>query len=418
MKKTILAIGLSLVTLTAMAQKREIRKANRAINSGDYTEALSELENAESQLDGAKDDVIAEVYYLKANATYHLAPNNPENVKQATAYLKQAGNYDGSSSTQEGIALLSGQIMEALVSSAIEDQNASRNKEAADKLMEVYELDKDNNQMYLFYAASNYHNSEELDKALAGYEELLEMGYTGVTTQYFAVNNETGEKELFEDASQRDIMMKTGAYSNPTEEQTEDITPQVLQYKAFVYIQKGELDKAIEVVDDALKADPNNTTLLRAKADVMYQLGDKAGYKKLMQEIVSLDPNNPELLFNIAVSSAEVGETEEALEYYDRVIEMDENNYAAYLNAAVLMLSNDGKIVEEMNTLGMSAADNKRYDELQKERVKLMESAVPYLTKALEIDDSDQEVKRTLANIYYQIDESEKGDKLMQEIEN
>src|SRR5699024_2271318 len=325
MKKTILAIGLSLVTLTAMAQKREIRKANRAINSGDYTEALSELENAESQLDGAKDDVIAEVYYLKANATYHLAPNNPENVKQATAYLKQAGNYDGSSSTQEGIALLSGQIMEALVSSAIEDQNASRNKEAADKLMEVYELDKDNNQMYLFYAASNYHNSEELDKALAGYEELLEMGYTGVTTQYFAVNNETGEKELFEDASQRDIMMKTGAYSNPTEEQTEDITPQVLQYKAFVYIQKGELDKAIEVVDDALKADPNNTTLLRAKDDVMYQLGDKAGYKKLMQEIVSLDPNNPELLFNIAVSSAEVGETEEALEYYDRVIEMDEN---------------------------------------------------------------------------------------------
>src|SRR5699024_3530758 len=308
--------------------------------------------------------------------------------------------------------------MEALVSSAIEDQNASRNKEAADKLMEVYELDKDNNQMYLFYAASNYHNSEELDKALAGYEELLEMGYTGVTTQYFAVNNETGEKELFEDASQRDIMMKTGAYSNPTEEQTEDITPQVLQYKAFVYIQKGELDKAIEVVDDALKADPNNTTLLRAKADVMYQLGDKAGYKKLMQEIVSLDPNNPELLFNIAVSSAEVGETEVALEYYDRVIEMDENNYAAYLNAAVLMLSNDGKIVEEMNTLGMSAADNKRYDELQKERVKLMESAVPYLTKALEIDDSDQEVKRTLANIYYQIDESEKGDKLMQEIEN
>src|SRR5699024_106373 len=90
MKKTILAIGMSLVTLTAMAQKREIRKANRAISSGDYTEALSELESAESQLDGAKDDVIAEVYYLKANATYNLAPNNPENVKQATAYLKQA----------------------------------------------------------------------------------------------------------------------------------------------------------------------------------------------------------------------------------------------------------------------------------------------------------------------------------------
>src|SRR5699024_8513769 len=202
------------------------------------------------------------------------------------------------------------------------------------------------------------------------------------------------------------------------DEQTEDITPQILQYTAFVYIEKEELDKAIEIVDDALKSDPNNTTLMRAKADVMYQLGDKAGYKKLMQEIISLDPNNPLLLFNIAVSSAEIGETEEALEYYDQVIAIDENNYAAYLNAAVLMLSNDEKIVEEMNSLGMSAADNKRYDELQKERVKLMVSAIPYLTKALEIDDSDQEVKRTLANIYYQVGEDEKGDKLMQEIED
>src|SRR5699024_978456 len=197
---TILAIGLSLVTLTAMAQKREIRKANRAISSGNFTEALSELESAESQLDSAKEEDIAEVYYLKANALYNLAPNDTENIEQASSYLKQAANYKASPSTKEGMVLLSSKIMEALVNSAIEDQNASRNKEAADKLMEVYELDKDNNQMYLFYAASNYHNAEELDKALDGYEKLLDMGYTGVTTQYFAVNNESGEKELFEDS--------------------------------------------------------------------------------------------------------------------------------------------------------------------------------------------------------------------------
>ena len=418
MRKTILAIGLSLMTLTALAQKREIRKASRAISSGNFTEALNELESAESQLDSAKEEDIAEVYYLKANALYNLAPNDAENIEQASSYLKKASKYKSSSSTKEGVALLSSKIMEALVNSAIEDQNASRNNEAADKLMQVYELDKDNNQMYLFYAASNYHNAEEFDKALSGYEELLDMKFTGVTTQYFAVNKESGEKELFEDSTQRDIMLKAGTHSNPTDEQTDDITPQILQYTAFIYIEKEEFDKAIQIVDDALKADPNNTTLLRAKADVIYQLGDNAGYKKLMQEIVSSDPNNPVLLFNIAVSSAELGEVDEALEFYDQVIDLDPNHYAANLNAAVLILSTDEEIVNEMNSLGMSAADNKRYEELQKKRIALMETAVPYLENALRINDSDIEVKRTLANIYYQVDETEKGDKLMQEIQN
>src|SRR5690625_7349801 len=74
MRKTILAIGLSLVTLTAMAQKSEIRKANRAMSSGNFTEALSELESAESQLDGAKVVDVAEFYFIKAKDLYTLAP--------------------------------------------------------------------------------------------------------------------------------------------------------------------------------------------------------------------------------------------------------------------------------------------------------------------------------------------------------
>ncbi|HLS11294.1 MAG TPA: tetratricopeptide repeat protein [Flavobacteriaceae bacterium] len=418
MRKTILAIGLSLVTLTAMAQKREIRKANRAMSSGNFTEALSELESAESQLDGAKEEDVAEFYFIKAKALYTSAPGSLETIKEVVVNLNKAASLNAKPSTRSEIEEFKQQLVESLVTSAINDQNASKNISAADKLMEVYKLDESNFQQYLYYAASNYHNGDELDKALAGYSKLLDSGYTGVETQYYAVEKESGENQLFGDEAERSIMLKAGTHTDPTEVLTKDVRPQILQYMAYIYIQKEEYEKAIGVVNSALESDAENTDLLRAKADVLYQLGEKEEYKKLMKKITTLEPNNPELLFNLGVSSAELGELEEAIQYYNQTIEIDPNHYAANLNAAVLILSKDEDIVKQMNELGMSAADNKRYDELQKERVKLMLSSVPYLKKTLEIDDSDVEIKRTLANIYYQVGEDEKGDKLMQEIQD
>lgn len=414
MKKTVLVIGLSLMTLTAFAQKKEIRKANKAVESGDYTSALNELSSAEGQLDGANDDMKAEFYLLKGKAVYSSAPNNLKNVKEAVSYLKEANSFDAKSSTSSEIAEFTNQISDDLVSSAIEDQNASKNVIAADKLIEVYKLNEKDNQVYLYYAASNYHNAEELDKALEGYKTLLDLGYTGVETQYFAVEKESGEKQSFGDKDQRSLMIKAGTHTDPTDEVSEDVTPQILQYMAYIYIQNEEYEDAIKVVDNALKSDPDNTSLLRAKADVVYQLDDKAEYKRIMKKIVSLDPNNPELLFNLGVSSAELGEVDESLSYYDQTLKADKNHYAASLNAAVLTLSMDEPLVEEMNGLGMSAADNERYQELQKEREDVMKSAVPYLENALRIDDTDVEVKRTLANVYSQIGENDKSDALLE----
>lgn len=418
MKKTILAIGLSLMTLAAVAQKKEMRKASRAVDSGEFSTALSELKSVEGLIEDANEAMKAEFYYLKSKALYSSAPGNIDNVKEALSNLKKAGSFNASTTINSNIAELSNQIVDALVTSAIEDQNASKNLSAADKLMEVYELDEANNQQYLYYAASNYHNGEELDKALDGYTKLLDLGYTGVQTQYFAVNKESDEKELFGDKTQRDLMVKTGTYSDPTEEVTEDVTPQILQYMAYIYIQKEEYENAIGVVNDALKSDPENTHLLRAKADVTYQLGNKEEYKTLMKKIVSLDPDNPELLFNLGVSSAELGELDEALSYYEETIKVDPAHYAANLNAAVLILSHDEDIVQKMNDLGMTPADNKKYEELQKERKALMKTAIPYLENALSINDEDNEVKRTLANVYSQVGEDEKADKLLEEVEN
>lgn len=416
MRKSILIIGASLMTFSAMAQKKEIRNANRAFDSGDYSTALTELNSAESSINDAKDPVKAEFYILKSKTIYASSSNDIEKIREAISNLKEANKYASSSKIKDEITSVSQGISEKLVNDAIEDQNASHGERAADKLMEAYKLNEADT-VYLYYAASNYHNAGQYDKALKGYKDLLDMGYTGKRTQYYAVNNETGEKELFgEDKNQRDLMLKSNTYSTPTDEKTEDVTPQILQYMAYIYIQNEDFENAVKVVDDALKVNPENTDLLRAKADVIYQLGDKEEYKNIMKQIVSKDPNNPELLFNLGVSSAEIGEEDEALDYYNQTIKIDPNHYAANLNAAVLILNKDENIVEEMNNLGMTAEDNKKYDQLQEKRKELMNQAIPYLENAIKIDDSDVEVMRTLANVYMQVGEDEKSDALIEKI--
>lgn len=405
------------MTMTAFAQKREVRNATRYVASEKYQEALNELESVESLISNEKDNLKAEFYYLKSVALFNTANNDVSKIEKAIQTLDQAKNFKGSTATTSGISSFTSTMAENLVTTAIEDQSAGNNLLAADKLVQAYKINPQDT-TYLYYAASNYHGGEDYDRALKHYNELIELGYTGIATQYFAVDKATGEKHLFNDTSQRDLMMKTGQYEDPTEEVTEDISPQILQYMAYIYIHNEDFENAIKTVDNALVGDPDNTALLRAKADVVYQLGDKEQYKEIMQQIVTLDPTNAELFFNLGVGSTELGEVDEALTFYDKAIALKDDYYAAYLNAAVLLLNKDDAFVQEMNQLGMSSADMKKYEELQNQRKDLFKQTIPYLEKAIEINSTDSELIKTLANVYMQLGDDEKADSLMKQIED
>ncbi|MBA5764855.1 tetratricopeptide repeat protein, partial [Vibrio sp. 404] len=87
-------------------------------------------------------------------------------------------------------------------------------------------------------------------------------------------------------------------------------------------------------------------------------------YKELIEQAIELDPTNIDLIFNLGVVAAENGETEKAKEYYKKVIEMDPTYVNAQTNMAALILSGENALIEEMNGLGTSNADNIRYDQL------------------------------------------------------
>ena len=411
MKKRILTAVLAMVTVVAFAQKREIRRAGRAVEKGNYQEAKDYLSQAEAELSGANQSQQADFYLYRGQAYLGDGENvSTEDLMAAAEDFRKAKEL-GADDADAGIT----QVSNALVNSAIKDQNNEDFAAAAQKLHASYELNN-RDTLYLYYAASNAVNAKDYDTALEYYQELKDLGFTGVSTEYTAVNKETGEVETMGSEEQRDLFVKSGDYTDPQERTSESKQGEIAKNIALIFIEKGETEKAIAAMEDAKEGNPNDTGLLQAEADIYYSMGDMEKYREIMEEIVAQDPDNPVLLYNLGVSSAELGEHDRAIEYYERALELDPSMNNARQNIAFALLSKEQPIVEKMNALGTSAADNKKYDELAEERLNVYREALPYLQDVLERNPNSVETARTMMNIYSQLNEPEKAEEMKQRV--
>lgn len=397
-----------MVTVMAFGQKREIRKAGNAIEDLEYQEAKEYLLEAEAELAQADQDEKAEFYLYKGQAFLGTGKDVPvEDLLVAAEAFTKAGELG----LEDEAALGLDGVSNALVSLAIADQNAQNYTAAADKLYRSYQLDEQDT-IYLYYAASNAVNAKDYDTALEYYLMLKDLGFTGVTTEYYAVNPETGKEELMGSKEQMDLFVESAGYTNPSVRKTESRVGEIAKNIALIYIQKGEEEKALAAMADAKAANPDDLSLLQAEADLYYSLGNKEKYRELMEEIKNANPNDPTLFYNLGVSSAELGDKKQAIEYYRKALELDPDFTNARINLAFMILSQEDELVKEMNSLGTSPEENKRYEELSEMRKQLYRDALPVLLVVLENDSQNIEVARTLMNIYYQLAQPEKAEEM------
>ena len=123
-------------------------------------------------------------------------------------------------------------------------------------------------------------------------------------------------------------------------------------------------------------------------------------FKELLEIAVQKDPSNPELQYNLGVISSEIDDFDNAKKYYLRAIELKQDYVNAYIYLSALILGQEESILDQMNNLGSSAADDRKYDELKAKRNQLYTDAIPYLESAISIDKSNYQAAKTLSNIY------------------
>ncbi len=410
MKKQFI-IALSLACSFSFAQKKELKEAEKAIKGSKFAEAKAAINQAKSLMSAMDDKAKDKFYFLEGKAFYAGGAGNLNDLDQA---LESFGNVKSAYSAE--ITQLKQDIANSLLQKGngfYEKNDYSSASKYFEKAYNVTEKDT----TLLYYAAATSVNVKEYDRALVLYEKLKQLGYTGITTQYFAINKETGEKEPFPNKELRDVSVKAKTHTTATEEVTKSKKPEIVKNVALIYISQGDNEKALEAMKDARAESPDDIDLMLSEANVHFKMGNKEEFKNILEKATKMDPDNAELQYNLGVVSAESGEKEQAKAYYEKAVDLDPNYVNAYINLSSLILERDAIITEEMGNLGLSAADERRYEVLKKEKRDVYAAAQPYLLKVLEIDSKNIDAARTLMSIYSILEENDKYKELKAKVD-
>ena len=403
--KFIMLTSTLLLSFATFAQKKELKAAEKALKGGDAKETLNLLKAADAVMSAATDEEKAQYLFLEGNAYLDLVDKkidaDANMTLAANAYKKliEAEKVSGKLKYSAQAATSVDKIKNLLINSAVAATKENNNIDGAKKLYQAYMLDKKDT-INLYYAASTYVAAKDYDKAMELYSELKKLNYSGKMTQYLAVSKINDQENNFATAAERDKAVKLGTHEKPRTEEIPSKRGEIYKNMALILVEKGQIAEAKQAVADAVKANPDDNSLKLTEANLYLQTKDFEKYKQIINDVLAKNPNDYALIYNLGVIAANNNNNEEAEKYYKKTIELKPDYLNAYINLAVLKLQNEKVLIEEMNKLGTSDKDMKRYDVLKKKREDLFISVLPYLKKAYELDPENEDVAKTLSVVY------------------
>ena len=172
MKKLALLISIFLVS-NLQSQKKELRQVDKLITQSFFEEANSELNNIESLVLSSEDKNKALFYFYKSRVSNEL--ENFEDAINSYNNLMSINPSEYSSKIEAEIDFLKDQIETSIVNSAVADNQNENYSDASVKLFMAYNLNKDKNKDYLYYAAGSAVNSRDYEKALEVINKSIEL---------------------------------------------------------------------------------------------------------------------------------------------------------------------------------------------------------------------------------------------------
>ena len=402
MKKQILALSLGLASIGLMAQKSELKAAEKAIKKQDFTTAINTLNAAEGAvMSSGEDKYTSKFYFLKGKA---LAAK--KDYKNAGASFKSLLAMKKNKYTTEAQPILDRMIKEVSKKAIDLYNNKKDYVNAADNFYLTYVLSP-RDTIFAYNAAISAGQAKKYDDAMTYYTELKRIGYTGIGTKFTAVNKVTGKVEDFDVKNDRDLTVKLGTHIKPSTRLTKSKYSNIIKNIAIILKQQGKTEEAMKALAEARKADPKDLNLLMNEAEMYIKLKKMDKFGELMNEAIALDPTNPSLYFNLGVVNFNQSKFEDAKKYYKKAIELKPDYVDAYMNLALVVLEKEKAIVEEMNK---NLSNFKKYDELALQQKEVYKEALPYLEKANELK-QDVDAVKTLMNFYEVLEDEENATK-------
>ncbi len=172
---------------------------------------------------------------------------------------------------------------------------------------------------------------------------------------------------------------------------------------------KEDKNKALELTREAKNKFPNEKNFALMEIGYLIDMDKTAEAKGGLEKAVKDDPTNKTLQFYLGYVNSKLNNFDEAKKNFEEALKIDPTYFDAQYYLAQLYLIEADKIKQEMNNLGISAADKKKKIELDGELVKRYKEAAPYWEKAEKLNPSDTDVLDKLSIIYYYLGEDTKA---------
>ncbi|MDH5367146.1 MAG: tetratricopeptide repeat protein [Cyclobacteriaceae bacterium] len=186
-------------------------------------------------------------------------------------------------------------------------------------------------------------------------------------------------------------------------------------YASIIYITgtvKEDKEGALAMIETAMEKYPKNTTFPKQKIDVLIQLDKIDEAKNGLISAIEKEPENPQLYFSLAIMYDQLGELDNARKAYENSLQADPTFFNSRFNLAVMVYNEAVEYIKEKNALGISRADQKKADELQKTIDLRLKEAQPHWEKVLESDPNDRTALETLKYIFVQTKNMDKAEEI------
>jgi tetratricopeptide (TPR) repeat protein len=195
--------------------------------------------------------------------------------------------------------------------------------------------------------------------------------------------------------------------------------PEAYTMMSNIYSQnKKDNVSALQVLKEGHQKFPNYKDMVLMELNIY--LGEKKYdlAKNLVEEEVKADPNNKDNFFLLGQLNRELGDRAKAKDAFKKVIEMDPKSFDASTELANLFWADAKDLKDQMGKLGTSKTDMEKLKELDAKYVEKLKIYIPYIEACEKLNPDDVNVLYSLLNVYGDLDDQPKSARVKKKLKS
>ena len=374
MKRLMMLMVAATISFAAIAQSKNVNKANTAFSKKEYAEAIAFIEPA---LVDEKTKDKGKTWYIRGQIYDDIATSEDENVRaiDPDALTKAVDSYnkvmelEKESSTHYGLAMIGvNQLTGSVMNKGVEAfQNDDY--ETALTAFDQYSLVVPEDTTGFIYAALMAQQLERYEDVVKYYEGAFNLGYYPKA------------------ALNADVFYELNKLDDP--------------------------EKAMEYVKLAMDKYPDDNDFRKTAVDILIKMDKMDDAIASLKVAIEEEPENSMLYTNLGLLYDSQERFEEAVEQYKKALDINPAERFALINLAVFYIGQGDKINKE--AIEMDVATYRKEGEKVETAAKVeWGKSIPFLQKVLEADENDELALQNLHAVYFKLKDYESAKKIEQ----